>query len=93
MQDLKQCINKVHIAKPTDFPTQQSYDTWQKREIKQLSELLKTLSLLDPNLPTADTPAHASPTLPLVILLISLFLTTSLALLLFRAILIHTLDN
>ncbi|CAO3595997.1 unnamed protein product [Absidia cylindrospora] len=55
MHDLKKCINNVHTnqpypAKVDDFPNRQSYDAWQKREVKQLSELLKTLTLLDPNL-------------------------------------------
>lgn len=55
MHDLKKCINNVHTnqpypAKVDDFPTRHSYDAWQKREVKQLSELLKTLTLLDPNL-------------------------------------------
>ncbi|KAI8096728.1 uncharacterized protein BX664DRAFT_291795 [Halteromyces radiatus] len=55
MHDLKKCINNVHTnqpypAKSDDFPNRQTYDAWQKREVKQLSELLKTLTLLDPNL-------------------------------------------
>jgi hypothetical protein len=55
MHDLKKCINNVHTNQPyparaEDFYNRQSYDAWQKREVKQLSELLKTLTLLDPNL-------------------------------------------
>ncbi|CAO3598850.1 unnamed protein product [Absidia cylindrospora] len=55
MHDLKKCINNVHTNQPyparaNDFYNRQSYDAWQKREVKQLSELLKTLTLLDPNL-------------------------------------------
>lgn len=55
MHDLKKCINNVHTNQPfpgksDDFGDRLAYEAWQKKEIKQLSELLKTLTLLDPNL-------------------------------------------
>ncbi|KAI8338001.1 hypothetical protein BC941DRAFT_424318 [Chlamydoabsidia padenii] len=55
MHDLKKCINNVHTnqpypAKSDDFADRRSYDAWQTREVKQLSELLKTLTLMDPTL-------------------------------------------
>ncbi|KAF7728272.1 hypothetical protein EC973_006446 [Apophysomyces ossiformis] len=58
--DLKKCINNVHTNQPfpgrrEDFPTQQVYDNWQKREVKQLTELMKTLMLMNPNLSLAAT--------------------------------------
>lgn len=54
MHDLKQCINNIdRPSKANEFPNQHSYDAWQKREMKQLTELLKTLTLLDPTLSTA----------------------------------------
>ncbi|OAD78410.1 hypothetical protein PHYBLDRAFT_69648 [Phycomyces blakesleeanus NRRL 1555(-)] len=53
--DLKKCINNVHTNQPfpgrrEDFPSQQMYDNWQKRELKQLTELMKTLMLMNPKL-------------------------------------------
>ncbi|KAG0163815.1 hypothetical protein DFQ28_011189 [Apophysomyces sp. BC1034] len=58
--DLKKCINNVHTNQPfpgrrEDFPTPQVYDNWQKREVKQLTELMKTLMLMNPNLSLAAT--------------------------------------
>ncbi|KAI9305848.1 hypothetical protein BJ944DRAFT_282170 [Cunninghamella echinulata] len=55
MHDLKKCINNVHTNQPfpgksDDFGDRLAYEAWQKKEVKQLSELLKTLTLLDPNL-------------------------------------------
>ncbi|KAI7868232.1 hypothetical protein BDF14DRAFT_1881026 [Spinellus fusiger] len=53
--DLKKCINNVHTNQPypgrrEDFSGQQIYDNWQKRELKQLTELMKTLMLMNPKL-------------------------------------------
>ncbi|KAI9005425.1 hypothetical protein CLU79DRAFT_841103 [Phycomyces nitens] len=53
--DLKKCVNNVHTNQPfpgrrEDFPSQQMYDNWQKRELKQLNELMKTLMLMNPKL-------------------------------------------
>lgn len=33
-----------------DFSTIQAYDNWKKSEVKQLTELMNTLMLLNPNL-------------------------------------------
>ncbi|CAO3587279.1 unnamed protein product [Absidia cylindrospora] len=53
--DLKKCINNVHTNQPfpgrrEDYASQQVYDNWQKRELKQLTELMKSLMLMNPNL-------------------------------------------
>ncbi|CAO3590690.1 unnamed protein product [Absidia cylindrospora] len=53
--DLKKCINNVHTNQPfpgrrEDYASQQVYDNWQKREVKQLTELMKSLMLMNPNL-------------------------------------------
>ncbi|KAF7726334.1 hypothetical protein EC973_008914 [Apophysomyces ossiformis] len=55
LMDLKQCINNVHTNQPfpgrrEDFADAHTYDNWQKREVKQLTELMKTLMLMNPNL-------------------------------------------
>ncbi|KAI8388415.1 uncharacterized protein BYT42DRAFT_510820 [Radiomyces spectabilis] len=51
--DLKKLINNVHTNQPypgrkEDFPTQQAYDSWQKKEVKQLTELMNTIMLMNP---------------------------------------------
>ncbi|CAO3646459.1 unnamed protein product [Cunninghamella echinulata] len=53
--DLKKCINNVHTNQPfpgrrEDYASQQVYDNWQKRELKQLTELMKSLMLMNPKL-------------------------------------------
>ncbi|ORX53565.1 hypothetical protein DM01DRAFT_1322519 [Hesseltinella vesiculosa] len=53
--DLKKCINNVHTNQPfpgrrEDYTSDQMYDLWQKREVKQLTELMKSLMLMNPNL-------------------------------------------
>jgi hypothetical protein len=53
--DLKKCINHVHTNQPfpgrrEDFPSAAVYDNWQKREVKQLTELMKSMMLMNPNL-------------------------------------------
>lgn len=53
--DLKKCINNVHTNQPfpgrrEDYASQQVYDNWQKREVKQLTELMKSLMLMNPKL-------------------------------------------
>lgn len=53
--DFKKCINNIHMNQPfpgrrEDFPTQQAYENWQRREIKQLTELMNTLMLMKPDL-------------------------------------------
>lgn len=53
--DLKKCINNIHMnqsfpGRREDFPTQQAYENWQRREIKQLTELMNTLMLMKPDL-------------------------------------------
>lgn len=61
--DLKRCINNVLTNQPfpgrrEDFPTQQAYENWQRREKQQLTELMNTLMLMKPNLalnPTSET--------------------------------------
>jgi hypothetical protein len=45
----------VHTNQPfpgrrEDYASQQVYDNWQKREVKQLTELMKSLMLMNPNL-------------------------------------------
>ncbi|KAG0169801.1 hypothetical protein DFQ30_003238, partial [Apophysomyces sp. BC1015] len=55
LMDLKQCINNVHTNQPfpgrrEDFPDVHVYDNWHKREVKQLTELMKSLMLMNPNL-------------------------------------------
>jgi hypothetical protein len=57
---LKKCINNVHTnqafpGRKEDFPTPQAYDNWQKRELKQLTELMKSLMLMNPNLSIASS--------------------------------------
>jgi hypothetical protein len=58
--DLKKCINAVHTnqsfpGRREDFSSQLGYDNWQKREVKQLQELMKTTMLLNPNLSIANS--------------------------------------
>jgi len=53
--DLKKCINNVHTNQPfpgrrEDFPSPAVYDNWQKREVKQLTELMKSMMLMNSNL-------------------------------------------
>ena len=53
--DLKKCINNVHTnqsfpGRREDFPSQQAYENWQRREVKQLTELMNTMMLMKPNL-------------------------------------------
>ncbi|KAG2181874.1 hypothetical protein INT44_008690 [Umbelopsis vinacea] len=53
--DLKKCINNVHTNQPfpgrrEDFPSSSVWDNWQKREVKQLTELMKSMMLMNPNL-------------------------------------------
>ncbi|GAB5586840.1 hypothetical protein Unana1_01740 [Umbelopsis nana] len=53
--DLKKCINNVHTNQPfpgrrEDFPSPAVYDNWQKREVKQLTELMKSMMLMNPKL-------------------------------------------
>ncbi|KAJ2961577.1 hypothetical protein NQZ79_g3174 [Umbelopsis isabellina] len=53
--DLKKCINNVHMNQPfpgrrEDFPSTAVYDNWQKREVQQLTELMKSMMLMNPNL-------------------------------------------
>lgn len=60
MVDLKKCINNVHTNQPfpgrrEDFPDQQAYENWQRREVKQLTELMNTLMLMKPNLALSST--------------------------------------
>ncbi|KAI9316096.1 hypothetical protein BX666DRAFT_2028321 [Dichotomocladium elegans] len=55
LDDLKNCITNVHTNKPfpgcrKDFLDQHSYENWQRREVKQLTELMNTLMLMKPNL-------------------------------------------
>ncbi|CDS04773.1 hypothetical protein LRAMOSA07303 [Lichtheimia ramosa] len=58
--DLKKCINNVHTnqsfpGRREDFPDQQAYENWQRREVKQLTELMNTLMLMKPNLALSST--------------------------------------
>lgn len=56
MNDLKKCINHVHInSKKDDFPTLQAYENWQKTELKQLTELMNSMMLMNPNLSIAPS--------------------------------------
>ena len=53
--DLKKCINNVHTnhsfpGRREDFPSQTAYENWQRREVKQLTELMNTIMLMKPNL-------------------------------------------
>ncbi|KAI9243823.1 hypothetical protein BDA99DRAFT_529801 [Phascolomyces articulosus] len=55
LMDLKKCINNVHTnhsfpGRREDFPSQTAYENWQRREVKQLGELMNTMMLLKPNL-------------------------------------------
>ncbi|KAI9496068.1 hypothetical protein BDB00DRAFT_927113 [Zychaea mexicana] len=55
LMDLKKCINNVHTnqsfpGRREDFPSQQAYDNWHRREVKQLTELMNTMMLMKPNL-------------------------------------------
>ncbi|KAI7901688.1 uncharacterized protein BX663DRAFT_487397 [Cokeromyces recurvatus] len=55
LHDLKKCINNVHTnqsfpGKKEDFLNTQAYENWQKKEVKQLTELINTLMLMYPNL-------------------------------------------
>jgi hypothetical protein len=57
---LKKCINNVHTnqsfpGKKEDFPTIQAYENWQKREVKQMTELMKSMMLVNPNLSIATS--------------------------------------
>ncbi|CEP08882.1 hypothetical protein [Parasitella parasitica] len=52
------CINNVHTNQPfpgkkEHFPSAQAYENWQKKEVKQLTELMNTLMLMNPNLSIA----------------------------------------
>ncbi|KAI8362653.1 hypothetical protein BD560DRAFT_484076 [Blakeslea trispora] len=60
LNDFKKCINNVHTNQPfpgrrDDFPTTQAYENWQKKEVKQLQELMKSLMLMNPNLSIATS--------------------------------------
>ncbi|KAF1804198.1 hypothetical protein V8B55DRAFT_1512014 [Mucor lusitanicus] len=60
LHDFKKCINNVHTNQPfpgkrEDFPSSQAYENWQKKEVKQLTELMKTLMLMNPNLSIATS--------------------------------------
>ncbi|KAI9023757.1 hypothetical protein CLU79DRAFT_803967 [Phycomyces nitens] len=53
--DMKKYISNVHTGqsfpgKREDFPDKQVFDNWQMREIKQLTELMKSMMLLNPTL-------------------------------------------
>ncbi|KAI7861970.1 hypothetical protein BDF14DRAFT_1737371 [Spinellus fusiger] len=55
--DMKKCIHNVHNGqlfpgRLEDFPNQQVFDQWQQREVKQLTELIKSMMLLNPSLST-----------------------------------------
>ncbi|KAI9486716.1 MAG: hypothetical protein EXX96DRAFT_604807 [Benjaminiella poitrasii] len=55
LHDLKRCVNNVHTnqsfpGKREDFPDAQAYENWQKKEVKQLTELMNSLMLMHPNL-------------------------------------------
>ncbi|KAG2221341.1 hypothetical protein INT45_014025 [Circinella minor] len=55
LMDLKKCINNVHTnhsfpGRREDFPSQTAYENWQRREVKQLTELMNTIMLMKPNL-------------------------------------------
>ncbi|KAI8973443.1 hypothetical protein BDF20DRAFT_960679 [Mycotypha africana] len=58
--DLKKCINNVHKneafpGRKEDFASSLAYEQWQKKEVKQLTELLNSLMLMNPNLRLADS--------------------------------------
>jgi hypothetical protein len=58
LHDLKKCINDVHTNQSLtkqDFSTVQAYENWQKREVKQLTELMNSLMLMNPKLSIVDT--------------------------------------
>ncbi|KAI9317539.1 hypothetical protein BX666DRAFT_2026816 [Dichotomocladium elegans] len=58
--DLKKCLHHISTNQPfpgrkEDFPSQQAYDNWQRREVQQISELIKTLILIKPSLATEES--------------------------------------
>ncbi|KAL0089298.1 hypothetical protein F4703DRAFT_1973871 [Phycomyces blakesleeanus] len=53
--DMKKYITNVHTGqsfpgKRDDFPDKQVFDNWQMREVKQLTEMMKSMMLLNPTL-------------------------------------------
>lgn len=60
MVDLKKCLYHIQTGQPfpgrrEDYPNQQAYERWKTREVQQLSELIKTLMLLNPGLNQEET--------------------------------------
>lgn len=47
--------NQPFPGRRDDFPTTQAYENWQKKEVKQLQELMKSLMLMNPNLSIATS--------------------------------------
>jgi len=47
--------NQSFPGKKEDFPSVQAYENWQKKEVKQLTELMKSLMLMNPNLSIATS--------------------------------------